>query len=83
MQPSSLTDAFKRLKNPELEKLKSANVYATNLGPGVPDATVDTFRLLKNDPKLINMQENKKQDFSNSLAKKVDVLVKQREEFHN
>ena len=48
-----MTDAFKRLNNPDLEKLKSANVYATNLGPGVPDSTVDTFRLLKNDPKLL------------------------------
>lgn len=33
--PSSLADSIKRMKNSELDKLKSAHVKATNLGPGV------------------------------------------------
>lgn len=52
MKSAQETDAFKRMKNPELEKLQSAHVKATNLGPGVSDTTMDTFRLLKSDPVL-------------------------------
>ena len=45
-----MTDAFNSLKNPEIEKMKSASSTAKNLGPGIPDATMDAFRLLKKDP---------------------------------
>ena len=49
-----MTDAFKRLNNPDIEKMKSASAMASNLGPGVAQTAVDIFRLLKNDPlKLI------------------------------
>ena len=34
--PATMTDAFKRLSNPDIEKMKKAHVKATNLGPGVP-----------------------------------------------
>ena len=52
MKSALATDAFKRMKNPELDKLKTTHIRATNLGPGVSQMTMDTFRLLKNDPVL-------------------------------
>ena len=45
--PTHLTDAFKRMHNPEIDKMKTAHYRATNLGPGVPQLTLDAFRLLK------------------------------------
>ena len=50
--PAYMTDAFNSLKNPEIEKMKAAHVTAKNLGPGIPESTVDAFRLLKRDPKM-------------------------------
>ena len=64
VMPSQMVDSIKRLKNPELEKLRAANVKSTNLGPGVSQMTMDTFRLLKTDPILACSAENK-----NNLAK--------------
>jgi hypothetical protein len=78
-----MTDAFKRMNNPEIEKMKSASIMATNLGPGVPQVAMDTFRLLKNDPIKLIQLANKQNDIKDSLAKQVDVLVKQRDEFQN
>ena len=69
-------------KNPDLEKLKAAHVKATNLGPGVSQMTMDTFRLLKNDPIILNSAENKNILAKEGLAAKVDDLVKQRDEFN-
>ena len=71
-----MTDAFKRLNNPELEKLKTANIKAKNLGPGVSQMTVDAFRLLKSDPVLTLQQEEKKLIAKEGLARKVEDLVK-------
>ncbi len=34
-QPATITDAFTRLNNPEIEKMKTAHLRAPNLGPGV------------------------------------------------
>jgi len=34
--PASQTDAFKRLNNPDIDKMKKASVKAPNLGAGVP-----------------------------------------------
>ena len=56
---------------------------ATNLGPGVADASVDTFRLLKADPILVESANKKTTVHKEGLALKVDALVKQRVEFHN
>jgi len=50
LQPATVTDAFKRLDNPLIEKMKASSVYAKNLGPNVPQMALDTFHLLKNDP---------------------------------
>ena len=70
------------MKNPEIEKLKTAHVMQTNLGPGVSDMCVDTFRLLKKDPlKLQSHDSYQSQVVKESLAKKVDVLVRQKQEF--
>ena len=80
--PVSLAESIKRLKNPDLEKLKAAHVKATNLGPGVSQMTMDTFRLLKNDPIILNSAENKNILAKEGLAAKVDDLVKQRDEFN-
>jgi hypothetical protein len=77
-----MIDSIKRIKNPELDKMRSAHVKATNLGPGVSDLTMDTFRLLKNDPILVESANNKNTDHKEGLARKVDDLVKQRVEFH-
>jgi len=33
--PATVTDAFKKLGNPEIEKMKTASLVAKNLGPGV------------------------------------------------
>ena len=78
MQTQQATDAFKRLKNPELEKLKSAHIYAPNLGPGVSQMTMDTFRLLRNDPVLNKGQENQTNLVKDGMSKKVETLVRQR-----
>ena len=56
---------------------------ATNLGPGVSDMCMDTFRLLKKDPVKQYSQEDQIQVVKESLAKKVDVLVRQKQEFEN
>ena len=80
--PLSLAESIKRQKNPDLEKLKAAHVKATNLGPGVSQMTMDTFRLLKNDPIILNSAENKNILAKEGLAAKVDDLVKQRDEFN-
>ena len=56
---------------------------ATNLGPGVSDMCMDTFRLLKKDPVKQSSQEDQIQVVKESLAKKVDVLVRQKQEFEN
>ena len=50
---SNIADRFQRLKNPDIEKLKTAHCNSTNLGPGVSDMCMDTFRLLKKDPLMI------------------------------
>jgi len=71
-----MTDAFKRLNNPDIEKMKSASVMASNLGPGVAQTTLDIFRLLKNDPLKLIQQVKKQNDMKGSLAKQVDILVK-------
>ena len=34
--PASMTDAFKKLKNTDIERMKKANVRATHIGAGVP-----------------------------------------------
>ena len=47
VNPACVIDAFKRTSNPDIVKIKSAHPRATNLGPGVPDMSRDTFRLLK------------------------------------
>ena len=78
MQPAQASDAFKRLKNPELDKLKSANIRATNLGPGVSDMCMDTFRLLRTDPVLTNGQDVQTNLIKEGLTKKVDSLVRQK-----
>ena len=56
---------------------------ATNLGPGVSDMCMDTFRLLKKDPVKQSSEDGQIQVVKDSLAKKVDVLVRQRQEFEN
>ena len=56
--PASMTDAFKKLKNTDIERMKKASVRAAHIGPGVPQNSLDTFRLLKQDPQLITMQES-------------------------
>jgi len=45
--PANVTDAFKKLDNSDIAKMKVASVRAANLGPGVPQNSLDTFRLLK------------------------------------
>lgn len=76
LRPAAVTDAFKRMKNHELEKLRSAHVKATNLGPGVSQMTLDTFRLLKSDPILNSGQDNQKNIIKEGLSKKVDSLLR-------
>ena len=80
--PASVTDAFKRLGNPEIEKIKQASIVAKNLGPGVSQLCMDTFRLLKADPKHDFQQVNKQNMVKENLSKQVQSLIKQREEFH-
>ena len=63
--------------------MKTASTMATNLGPGVSDMCMDTFRLLKKDPVKQYSQEDQIQVVKESLAKKVDVLVRQKQEFEN
>ena len=75
---SNIADRFQRLKNPDIDKMKSAHDMATNLGPGISDLCMDTFRLLKKDPVKLHSQEGQTQVVKDSLAKKVDVLVRQR-----
>ena len=79
--PANITDAFKRLQNPDIDKMKSANVKATNLGPGVPQQSLDAFRLLKQaqDPLLTGMQENRNTAVKDGLDTRVDMLVRQKE----
>ena len=48
--PQHMTDAFKRMPNSEISKMKTAHIRAKNLGPGVPQLSIDAFRLLKQDP---------------------------------
>ena len=82
VQPHYMTDAFNSMKNPEIEKMKSAHVTAKNLGPGIPDATMDAFRLLKKDPIREEQQAIKSDCFKTQLTSQVRDLVKQREEFN-
>ena len=82
-QSATVTDAFKRLENPLIEKMKTTSVHAKNLGPNVPELALNTFHLLKNDPAKHSQQVNKQNDFKEILVRQVDDLVKQREEFHN
>ena len=49
LNPASVTDAFRRTSNPEIEKIRNAHPRATNLGPGIPYLSRDTFRLLKDN----------------------------------
>lgn len=71
-----MTDAFKRLNNPELEKMKTAHLKATNLGPGVAQTTVDTFKLLRKDPIRQKQFEEQGKMVQTEMAKRVDDLVK-------
>ena len=80
--PSDMAEVFKRLSNPDIDKMKSAHVRATNLGPGIPDNTLNTFRLLKQDPQLMLMQKNQDTNHKNGLANLCSMLVRQREEFN-
>lgn len=50
VNPTIVTDAFKTATNTDIERIKNAHVRASNLGPGINDRSVDTFRLLKKDP---------------------------------
>ena len=81
-QAASMTDAFKRLNNPELEKMKTAHLKATNLGPGVAQTTLDTFKLLRKDPIRQKQYEEQGKMVQTEMAKRVDDLVKQRDEFN-
>ena len=72
----NIAERFSRTKNPEIEKLRSAHVAATNLGPGVSEFCMDTFRLLKRDPIKASSQESQNLVVKDSLAKKVDDLVR-------
>ena len=80
--PASMTDAFKKLKNTDIERMKKASVRAAHIGPGVPQNSLDTFRLLKQDPQLITMQESQRSAAKDVLSTKAELLVKQRDEFH-
>ena len=80
--PANVTDAFKRLKNPQIEKMKTANIYAKNLGPGIPQGTIDMFRLLKPNPPMQAQETIMDGEIKSGLSQKVGNLVKQREEFH-
>ena len=82
MSPNA-TDAFKRMKNPELDKIKAGNIAATHLGPGASQLSVDTFRLLKQNPQHSNTQDAQIELVKGGLTKKVDDLVKQRQEFQD
>ena len=44
---------------------------------------MDTFRLLKKDPLLNVGQDEKKNLIKEDLTKKVDTLMRQRQEFHD
>jgi len=79
--PAGMTDTFKRLNNPDITKMKSAHVRAANLGPGVPQNSLDTFRLLKQDPQLQMINESQNAAVKEGLANRVDSLVRQREDF--
>ena len=82
--PANITDAFKRLQNPDIDKMKTAHVKATNLGPGVPQQSLDAFRLLKQaqDPLLTGMQENHNEAVKDGMNTRVDMLVRQKDEFN-
>ena len=58
LNPTNVTDAFKRTPNPDIVKIKNTCTRAKNLGPGIPDLSRDTFNLLKvnRDPLLVTMQ---------------------------
>jgi len=71
-----MTDAFKRLNNPELEMMKTAHLKATNLGPGVDQLTVDTFKLLRKDPVRQKQFVEQGKMVQTEMAKRVDDLVK-------
>lgn len=45
--PANTTDAFKKLKNTDIDRMKKAHVRAAHIGAGVPQNSLDTFRLLK------------------------------------
>lgn len=53
VMPPKLAEQFKTLKNPELDKIRTGHVKATNLGPGITPKGLETFRLLKQDPVLV------------------------------
>ena len=72
-----------QLEKEEIEKLKKTNYGAQNLGPGVSQLAVDTFRLLKPSPKVVVQTEDRINTQKQMLNTRVNELIKQREEFEN
>lgn len=83
LRATEMTEAFKKLHNPEIEKLKRTEYGVSNLGPGVSQLAVDTFRLLKPSPKVVLQTEDRINKQKQNLNSRVNELIRQREEFEN
>ena len=80
---ASMTDAFKRFKNPDLEQIKNASPQVKEIGAGTSNLAREAFKLLQADKLKRAREDSYTLNPDTILNKRMHELLEQKEEFFN